>query len=88
MWRIWGIQAAQKEEELKKIQTELAKARAAAEEQYNAMKIRIAYMYEKGGSGMLEMLLSTQNLSEFLNRATNVAAISEYDRDMLRNMRI
>ena len=79
-----GIQAAQKEEELKKIQTELAKARAAAEEQYNAMKIRIAYMYEKGGSGMLEMLLSAQNLSEFLNRATNVAAISEYDRDMLQ----
>lgn len=79
-----GIQAAQKEEELKKIQTELAKARNAAEEQYAAMKIRIAYMYEKSGSGMLEMLLSAQNLSEFLNRATNVAAISEYDRDMLQ----
>lgn len=79
-----GIQAAQKEEELKKIQTELAKARNAAEEQYDAMKIRIAYMYEKGGSGMLEMLLSAQNLSEFLNRAANVQAISEYDREMLQ----
>lgn len=79
-----GIQAAQKEEALKKIQTELAKARNAAEEQYAAMKIRIAYMYEKGGSGMLEMLLSAQDLSEFLNRAANVAAISEYDREMLQ----
>ena len=79
-----GIQAAQKEEELKKIQTEIAKARNAAEEQYAAMKIRIAYMYEKSGSGMLEMLLSAQNLSEFLNRAINVTAISEYDRDMLQ----
>lgn len=79
-----GLQAAQKEEELKKIQTELVKAKNTAEEQYAAMKIRIAYMYEKGGSGMLEMLLSAQNLSDFLNRAANVAAISEYDRNMLQ----
>lgn len=79
-----GVQAAEKEEELKTIQADLEKARAAAEKQYEAMKIRIAYMYERGGSNMLEVLLSSQSLAEFLNRASNVAEISEYDRNMLR----
>lgn len=79
-----SVQAAEKEEELKTIQEDLEKARAAAEEQYEAMKLRIAYMYEKGGSNMLEVLLSSQSLAEFLNRASNVAEISEYDRNMLQ----
>ena len=30
------------------------------------MKIRIQYMYEHGGSTMLEMLLSSDNLSDFM----------------------
>lgn len=79
-----GIEAAQKEEELKKIEAELKKARKQAEKQYDAMKIRIAYMYEKGGSSMLEMLLSSKNVAEFLNQAENVSRISQYDRDMLK----
>ena len=45
-----GIQAAQKEEELKKIQTELAKARAAAEEQYNAMKSALPICMKRAGA--------------------------------------
>ena len=48
------------------------------------MKLRIVYMYEKGGSSMLEMLLSSQNIADFLNQAENISRISEYDRDMLK----
>lgn len=33
---------------------------------------------------MLEMLLSSQSIAEFLNRAENVVRISEYDRGMLK----
>lgn len=78
-----GIQAAEKEEELKEIQANLEKARETAEKQYESMKLRIVYMYERGGSSMLEMLLSSKDLSQFLSRANNVSEISEYDRNML-----
>lgn len=77
-------EAAAKEEELKTVQAELEKARKAAKEQYEAMKIRIVYMYEHGGSSMLEMILSSKNLAEFLNQAENVSRISQYDRNMLK----
>lgn len=79
-----GIEAAQKEEELKTVKADLKKARKAADKQYEAMKVRIAYMYEKGGSSALEMLLSSASFAEFLNRAENVSQISEYDRKMLK----
>ena len=47
--------AAEKAEELKKIKKELKKAKAAAEEQYENMKLRIVYMYEQGGTSFLKL---------------------------------
>lgn len=79
-----SIEAAEKEEELKKIQLELAKAKKRAENQYEAMKLRIVYMYEKGGSSMLETLLASESLADFLNQANNISMMSEYDRNMLK----
>lgn len=78
-----SIEAAEKEEELKVIRKDLKKAKKAAKKQYEAMKLRIAYMYEKGGTSALELLLSSKSLTEFLNRAENVSQISQYDRNML-----
>ena len=78
------MEAAEKEEELKNVQAELEKAKQDAQDQYEAMKIRIKYMYENGGSTMLELLLSSNNLSDFLNEASNIASISTYDRNMLK----
>ena len=79
-----SVEAGEKEDELKILQEELDKARKAAEKQYNAMKIRIAYMYEKGGSSALELLLSSGSFADFLNRAENIMQISSYDRSMLQ----
>lgn len=79
-----SIEAAEKEDELKKIQLELAKAKKRAEDQYEAMKLRIVYMYEKGGSSMLETLLASESLADFLNQANNISMMSEYDRNMLK----
>ncbi len=47
------------------------------------MKKRIVYMYENGSASMLELLLSSEDLAQFLNRAENIAQISQYDRNML-----
>lgn len=45
--------------------------------------MRIKYMYEKGDSSYLNLLLEARSLSELLNRAEYVSKISEYDRKML-----
>lgn len=79
-----SVEAGEKENELKQLKKDLEKAKAAAQKQYEAMKIRIAYMYEKGGASALEMLLSSENFADFLNRANNIIQISDYDRDMLK----
>ena len=78
-----SIQAAEKEEELNKVKTELTKAKKASADQYESMKLRIAYMYENAGTSALETLLSSESLAEFLNRAENAIQISTYDRNML-----
>lgn len=77
-------EAADKEEELIRIKEELKEAKIAASEQYEAMKIRIVYMYEHGGSSMLGAMLSSDSIADFLNQAENVSQISQYDRDMLK----
>ena len=46
--------------ELKNVKAQLEVAKQNAQDQYEAMKIRIQYMYEHGGSTMLEMLLSSE----------------------------
>ena len=79
-----SIEAAEKEDELKKIQLELTKAKKRAEDQYEAMKLRIVYMYEKGGGSMLETLLASESIADFLNQANNISMMSEYDRNMLK----
>ena len=78
-----GIQAAEKEEQLKTLNAQLEEAKATADKQYGDMKKRIVYMYENGSASMLELLLSSEDLAQFLNRAENIAQISQYDRDML-----
>lgn len=71
-----GIQAAEKEDELKTLQAQLEEAKATSDKQYEDMKKRIVYMYENGSASMLELLLSSQDLAQFLNRAENIAQIS------------
>ncbi|MGN0352341.1 MAG: cell wall hydrolase [Roseburia sp.] len=76
---------AAKEKEIAEANTALAEAEAQAEEQYEAMKIRIQYMYENGGSTMIEMMLSAESIADFLNRTEYIADINEYDRNMLES---
>lgn len=54
-----------------------------ANEQYEAMKIRIQYMYEAGEPDYLTMLMQSGSFSEALTKADYVQDLYEYDRNML-----
>ena len=67
----------------KKCEEELTKAQAEADAQYASMKERIRFMYEEGSVSMMNVLLRSQDMGDFLNHAYYVSTISEYDRKML-----
>ena len=72
-----------KEEEIKVTTAEYEKAKEKEEEQYEAMKLRIRFMYEKGDSTYLQLLLESQNFSEAVNKAEYIIQLYDYDRRML-----
>lgn len=72
-----------KEEEISITNTELASASDAKDEQYESMKLRIKYMYEKGDTSYIDMLLGASNAGELLNRAEYISDITNYDRKKL-----
>ena len=72
-----------KQEEIQVAQDELDEARIQESRQYDAMKLRIKYMYENGSTGFIEILLESDGIADFLNKAEYISTISEYDRDML-----
>lgn len=72
-----------KEQEIATTEDELTAARIKENEQYEAMKIRIKYMYENGNEDMIAVLLSAEDMADFLNKAEYVEQVSVYDRQML-----
>ena len=72
-----------KETEVEGLKTDLAAAEETADRQFADMKLRIKYMYEKGETGFLDMLLNARNLTDFFNHAEYIEKISEYDRAQL-----
>ena len=74
---------AEKEADIEKVQEELEKARETEEKQYEMMKLRIRYMYEKGSVNYLDLFLQSESLSQLLNRAEYISQISKYDRQKM-----
>ena len=72
-----------KESEIKETTKNLELAKKQEKEQYEAMKDRIKFMYEKGDASYFELLFNSKSFSEILNKANYVEQFSEYDRDML-----
>lgn len=58
-------------------------AKADEEEQYEAMKLRIKYMYEQGGTTFFETIATSKSYSDLVNKAEYVQNVHDYDRDML-----
>ena len=73
----------QKEADIEIAGQELEMARAVEADQYEAMKLRIKYMYERGKTNYLDMLLQSKDLVQLMNRAEYVQQIAEYDRKKL-----
>lgn len=72
-----------KEQEIIVTQGELDIAKQKENNQYELMKKRIKFMYEKGNSSYLEILLTSQSFTDFINKADYIGRLSEYDRRML-----
>ena len=73
-----------KETEIVKTKQDLGKAQKAKEKQYDAMKKRIQYLYEKGGSdAWFQMMMNADNLADLLTRAEYTQKMYEQDRKSL-----
>lgn len=70
--------------ETEKAKLDLAAAKLNEDSQYEAMKGRIKFMYEGGNLSLLQILLTSENMSDFLNKAEYITTISDYDRAMLK----
>lgn len=83
--RITELEAAltEKSQDILDTQAELEAAKKQEAKQYEDMKIRIQFMYENGQTTYLETLLSSRNISEFLNAAEYISQIQNYDRQKL-----
>ena len=62
---------------------ELTQAKLDEENQYNAMKLRIKYMYETGQDTMLAIILEADDIADMINKTEYVSMLSTYDRNML-----
>ena len=74
-----------KKTDIKKIKSDLKKAKKQKEKQYKAMKKRIQYLYENGGTGAawFQMMMNADDLSDMLNKAEYTQQMYEYDRENL-----
>ena len=73
-----------KEADIQQTQADLTKAQNAKDKQYQAMKQRIQYLYEKGGSeAWFQMMVNADNLSDLLTKAEYTQKMYDYDRKSL-----
>lgn len=74
---------ADKEEDIANTQIAYDEAVADKDEQYESMKIRIKFMYEKGDVSYLQLFLGARSMSDMMNKANYVEELYEYDRKLL-----
>lgn len=74
---------SEKETEIEETTAELDAAVIKQEEQYEAMKARIKFMYECGDNLYMELLFSADNFVDLMNKSDYISALSAYDRNQL-----
>lgn len=72
-----------KEQEIVQTQEALSEAITVEENQYESMKQRIRFMYERGNQTYLDMLLSATGFGDLLNKGDYIEELTRYDREML-----
>ena len=73
----------QKEADIDQATADLAESEEKAARQYDSMKKRIRFMYERGDNALIESLLGAGSMADFLNRVEYFNQIYDYDRSML-----
>lgn len=58
-------------------------AKETEETQYEAMKVRIQFMYETGNGSYLDTFLAAADFGDILNRASYIEMLYEYDQKLL-----
>lgn len=74
----------EKGQEIEQANIDLEAARQKEQEQYQAMKLRIRYMYEEGDNSALEKVVNSQSIAELLNQAEYIQNVHNYDRKALQ----
>lgn len=72
-----------KEKKIEETTAELEECVRIQNEQYEDMKKRIRFMYEKGDMLYFDLLAGSGNFAEMLNKASYIEALSAYDRKKL-----
>ncbi|MBQ1871868.1 MAG: C40 family peptidase [Lachnospiraceae bacterium] len=71
------------EKDLERLETELEIAIETEQRQYEAMKLRIKYMYERGDTAFVEAILGASSMADLLNQVEYFEEMYTYDRKLL-----
>lgn len=82
-----NVQMAAKQIEIDETNAVLAEQEEDIARQYEAMKKRIQFMFENGNTYYLDMILGSNSMADFLNKAEYMKEITDYDRNMLNKMK-
>lgn len=72
-----------KQAQIEVAKTDLEYAQQVEQGQYDSMKARIKYMYEKGETQYVQLLLESKNTAGLVNKADYVEELYDYDRKKL-----
>lgn len=75
----------QNEKQLKQVKKDLKTAQKNEKKQYQAMKKRIKFMYERGDSAVISSLLESKSMADMINRVEYFNEVYDYDRNLLDN---
>ena len=75
----------QNEKQLIQVKKDLKTAQKNEKKQYQAMKKRIKFMYERGDSAVISSLLESKSMADMLNRVEYFNEVYDYDRNLLDN---
>lgn len=79
---------ADKEDQIEVTTADYEEAQRVEQEQYESMKLRIKFMYEKGDATYLQLLLESGGFGEMVNKVEYVEKLYEYDRKLLEEYKI
>ncbi|WP_276951262.1 murein hydrolase activator EnvC family protein [Acetatifactor muris] len=81
-------QISAKEEEIRQTEEELEEALEREENQKESMIVHIRLMYETGTPSILDLLLQSRSMGDFLNKADHEERVASYDQAMWQNYRM